>query len=156
MQTTGWLIQNIKRAPGRFLGQLGCEFYALRFTTGKRRRRLPQPQITEPNIQHRIQFVRYARNISEKTRRFVHRQVEDVGDVLPLVSNLQRLTIVASPMAYFALDINVGHKMHLDLDQSAAFAIFAAAALDVKAKTSGIVATHSGGRQLRKQLPNRS
>src|SRR4029453_6267773 len=93
-------------------------------------------------------------NISKKTRRFVHRQIEHIGDVLSFVSNLQRLTIVASPVTHFALDINVGQKMHLDLNQSAAFAILAATAFDVKTETSGIIATHSGGGKLREQLPN--
>src|SRR5215475_14011426 len=156
MQTTGWLIQDVKRASGRFLGQLGCQFYALRFTTGKCRCRLPQPQITEPNIQHRVQFVRNAWNISKETRRFVHRQIEHIGDVLSFVSNLQRLTIVASPVTHFALDVNIRQKMHLDLDQSAAFAIFAATAFDVKTETSGIIAAHSGGGKLREQLSDGS
>ena len=45
--------------------------------------------------------------------------------------------------------------MHFDLDQSVAFAIFAAAAFDVETETSGIIAAHPGRGQLREQLANR-
>ena len=46
--------------------------------------------------------------------------------------------------------------MHLDLDQPAALAIFAASALDVETESSDVVTAHSRRWQLREQLPNRT
>src|ERR1700730_4333342 len=45
--------------------------------------------------------------------------------------------------------------MHLDLDQTTALAIFAAAAFDIEAKPAGIVTAHTRGGKLGKQFANR-
>ena len=45
--------------------------------------------------------------------------------------------------------------MHLDLDQAAAFAIFAAAAFDVETEPPGVVTAHPRRGQLREQFANR-
>src|SRR5438874_3506259 len=155
MQTAGRSIEDIKSASRRLLCQFGCEFYPLRFAAGKGGGGLAQPKITESHIQHRISFIRHARNISEKTRRLVHGQIEHVGNVLSFISNFERLAIVAPAMTDFALDINVRQKMHFDLDQSAALAVFAATSLNVEAETPCVIAAHACGRKLCKQFANR-
>src|SRR5438046_10136778 len=155
MQTTGRFVENVKSASGSLLRQFGCQFYPLRFAAGKSGGGLAQPKITQPYIQHRVQFIRHARNISEKTRRLVHGQIEHVGNVLSFISNFERLAIVAPAMTDFALDINVRQKMHFDLDQSAALAVFAATSLNVEAETPRVIAAHACGRKLCKQFANR-
>ena len=42
-------------------------------------------------------------------------QVEDLADVLPLVLNLESLTVVALPMADLAGNVDVRQEVHLDL-----------------------------------------
>ena len=58
-------------------------------------------------------------------------------------------------MAHFALNVDVGQEMHLDFDETAALAIFAATAFDIETETAGIVATYTGGRQLSKEFADR-
>src|SRR5437879_13111282 len=58
-------------------------------------------------------------------------------------------------MTDFALDINVRQKMHFDLDQSAALAVFAATPFNVEAETPRVIAAHACGRKLCKQFANR-
>src|SRR5262249_12209639 len=57
--------------------------------------------------------------------------------------------------ANFALHINVRQKVHLDLDQAAAFAILAAAAFHIETESSRVVTAHSRRRQLREQITDR-
>src|SRR5207247_4218521 len=80
--------------------------------------------------------------VAEKPRRFIHRQIENVGDVLAFVSDLQRLAVIAFAVAHFAFDVNVRQKVHLDFNQSAAFAIFAAAAFDIETEPPRVITAH--------------
>jgi hypothetical protein len=41
MEPCGWLVEDVQRALGIALGQLGCELHALRFTAGEGRGALP-------------------------------------------------------------------------------------------------------------------
>src|SRR6185437_11288116 len=66
-----------------------------------------------------------------------------------------RLAIVAPAMTDFALDVNVRQKMHFDLDQSAALAVFATPSLNVEAETPRVIAAHACGWKLCKQFANR-
>src|SRR5437762_7063395 len=154
MQTAGRFVENVKSSSGRLFRQFGCEFYPLRFAAGKSCGGLAQPEITEPHIEHRIQLIRHARNISEKTCRLVHGQIEHVGNVLSFISDFERLAIVASAMTHFALDINVRQEVHFDFNQPAALAVFAATAFDIEAETPRIIPTDARGRKLREQFPN--
>ena len=128
----------------------------MRCSAGKRRSGLAELQITKPDVEQRIQFVRDARHVSKKSRGLIHGQVENVCDIFTFVGDLQRLAIVAPAVANLALDINVRQKMHLDLDQAAALAILAPAAFDVEAEPAGTVTAHPRSRQLREQFANRT
>src|SRR5436309_6154839 len=154
MQTAGRFVENVKSASGSLLRQFGCEFYPLRFAAGKSCGGLAQPKITEPYIQHRVQFIRHARNISEKTCRLVHGQVEHVGNVLSFIGDFERLAIVASAMTHFALDINVRQKVHFDFNQPATLAVFAATAFDIEAETPRVISAYARHRKLCEQFPN--
>src|SRR5207245_593167 len=90
-----------------------------------------------------------------ETRRLVHGQIKHVGNVLSFISNFERLAIVAPAMTDFALDINVRQKVHFDLNQSAALAVFAATSFNVEAETPRVIAAHACGRKVCKQFANR-
>ena len=61
-------------------------------------------------------------------------------NVLALVTDLERLAVVAFAPADIAGDIHIGQEVHLYLDDAVALAGFAAPALDVKAEASRHVA----------------
>ena len=88
----------------------------MRFAAGERGSGLAELQITKPDIQQRVQFVGNARHIPEKSRRFVYGEIENVRNIFSFVSNLERLSVIAPPVANFALHINIRQEMHLDLD----------------------------------------
>ncbi len=48
------LIENVQGPTGRFLGQLGREFHALRFAAGECCAGLTESQVTETDIEQRI------------------------------------------------------------------------------------------------------
>ena len=127
----------------------------MRFAPGEGCARLAEPQITEADVEQRVQFVRNARHISEKPRRFINRHVQDISDIFSFISDLERLAVVAAAAADLALHVNIGQEMHLDFDQSAALAILAAAAFHVETKPAGVVTAHPRSRQLRKQFADR-
>src|SRR5207244_3461198 len=91
----------------------------------------------------------------EKTRRFIDGQIENVGNVSAFIGDLERLAIIAFTAAYFAFDVNVRQKVHLNFDQPAAFAIFAAAAFNIEAEASCVVTAHSRGGKLTEQFADR-
>src|SRR5207247_1067297 len=99
------------------------KFYALRFTTRERGAALSEPYIAKTDIKEGHKPVGDGRHVAEKTRGFIDRHVEHLGDIASFVSDLEGFTIVAFAAANLALDVNIGQKMHLDLDQPASFAV---------------------------------
>ena len=54
--------------------------------------------------------------MTEKARRLVYGQLQDIGDVFAFVRNLERFTIVPLATAHFTFDVHIGQKMHFDFD----------------------------------------
>ena len=77
----------------------------------------------------------------EERKRVLDRHVEDLGDVLPPVGDLERLAVVAPPSANLTGNVHVGKEVHLDFDLAVALAGLAAAAAHIEAEaTRGISA----------------
>ena len=155
MQAGGRLIEDVNGAPGGLLGQLGGELDALRFAAGKRGAALPEPHVAEPHVLQREQLVGNLRDIAKEARGLIHRHIEHVGDVLALVSDLERLAIVAPAVADLALHIDVGQKVHLDLLHPLAFARLAAPAFDIEGKAPGVVAADARRGQPGEEIADR-
>src|SRR5207237_342043 len=81
--------------------------------------------------------------------------VEHVGDRFAAEQDFQRLAVVALAVADIALDVDVGQKVHLDLDDAVALAGFAAPALDVERKPPRQVAARLGFGQPGKPVADR-
>src|SRR5688572_19560254 len=77
-------------------------------------------------------------------------------DVLAAPADLQRLAVVALALADVAGHVNVGKKMHLDLDEAVTLAGLAAATLDVEAEAAWIVAAGPRLGDFRKNLAKRA
>ena len=65
--------------------------------------------------------------------------------------DFQRFAVVPLALADVAGNVNIGQKVHLDLQNAAAFAGFAAAALDIEAEPPRPVAAGLGVLGVRKQ-----
>ena len=81
-------------------------------------------------------------NRFEKSGCFLYRHVQHIRDGFALVVNLQSLSVIARPVAHFAIDIDIGKKVHFDGDGPIAGAVLASAAFDVETEPAGLVAPH--------------
>ena len=146
------LVEDVHRASRRPLAQLARELHPLRLTTGERGRRLSEPHVAEPDVDERLQVRRDGRQVLEECERLLDRQVEDVGDGEPSVADLERLAVVATPLADLAGHVDVGEEVHLDAERAVAVARLAAAALHVEAEAPRLVAAELRLRCRRVQL----
>ncbi len=84
------------------------------------------------------------RDALEERQRLLDGHVEDLGDRLALVEDLERLAVVAPALADLARHVDVREELHVDLDRAVTRAGFAAAALDVEGEAAGLVTAHLG------------
>ncbi len=146
MQAGGRLIQNVQGAASVAFRQFQRQLDPLRFTAGQGGCALAEPDITEADIQQRMQFARNDRYRLEEFISLFHRHAQHFGNVLALVLYFQRFAVVALAVADIARHIHVRQEMHFNLDHAVALAGFAAAALDVERETPGVVAALLGHR----------
>src|SRR3546814_8566310 len=90
-----------------------------------------------------------------RSRAFVDRHLQHVGDRLVLEFDLERFSVVAFALADVALHIDVRQEVHLDLDHAVALAGFATAALDVEGEAAGRVAARLRLRHSGEPVPDR-
>ena len=82
--------------------------------------------------------------------------LEHVGDAQAAEPHLERLAVVALPLADLARHVDVGQEVHLDLHEAVALARLAAAALHVEREASRPVAADLRLGQLGEQLADRA
>src|SRR6185312_11440314 len=120
----------------------GCELDPLRLAAGELRRGLPHLDVAQTDFANRLEFVVDAWDRREDFIGFVDAHLENVRDGLSLELHFKSLRVVALALADFTRDVNVGEKVHLDLDDAVALAALAPAALDVEREASRRVAAH--------------
>src|SRR5678815_528647 len=103
--------------------------------------------VAEADALQRLELVADRRHSLEQIGGLLDRYVEHVGDRLVLELDLQRLAVVALALAHVAGDVDVGKKVHLDLDDAVALAGLAAPALDVEGEAAWLVAARFRLRQ---------
>ena len=155
VEAGGRLVEDVEGAAGVPLGQLGRELDALRLAARERRRALAEVDVAEAHVVQRLELGEDPRLVLEELERLGHGEVQHVGDVLPLEADLERLAVVAAPVAHVARHVDVGQEVHLDLHQAVALAGLAAAALHVEGEAAGAVAAHLRLRQLGEQVADR-
>ena len=102
---------------------------------------MPEADIAESHVKQRLKLALDAGDVLEERKRVLDRHVEDLGDVLPPVGDLERLAVVALSSANLAGNVHVGKEVHLDFDLAVALAGLAAAAAHIEAEaTRGISA----------------
>ena len=89
------------------LRQLLRQLHALRLAARQRRRRLAELDVAEADVLQRAQLVGDGREVLEQRQRLIDRQLEDVGDRLAAVLDLERLAVVAAALALLARDVDV-------------------------------------------------
>ena len=135
--------------------QLGRDLDALRFAAGQRRRRLSERQVAQPEIVQHLDLPAHGGLACEKRHAFLDRHVQNVVDGLAAERHLECLAVEARALAGAACDFDVRHEVQLRGDDPFALAFLAAAAFDVEAETSRLVATLDRERSRREQVANR-
>ena len=144
VQAGGRLVEHVDGAAGRALLQLRGQLDPLRLAAGQRRRRLPEPDVAQADLDKRLHVPGDRGHRGEEVDGLLDRHVEHLGDGLALVVHLERLAVVARAVADLARDVDVRQEVHLDLDRAVAGARLAAAALDVEREPALEVAAHLG------------
>ena len=142
VEAGGGLVEDVDRAAGRALAELGRQLHPLRLAARQRRRGLAEPHVAEPDVDQRLQVPGDRRLVGEELERLLDRQVEHLGDVLALERDVERVAVVARALAHLARHVHVGEEVHLDLDRAVARARLAAAALHVEREAARLVAAH--------------
>src|SRR5439155_9067445 len=155
MQAGGRLIKNIQGTTGVAFGQFQRELHPLRLPARERRRRLSQRDVTEPHVEQRSQLARDDRHRLEEGERLFHREREHFVDVPSLVLDFQRFAVVTLAVTNITRHVDVGKKMHLDLDEPVALAGLAAPTFHVEGKTTRSITSFARVLGLRKNLTNR-
>ena len=129
-------VQQVERPAGALLDQFPGELDPLGLAAGERGRRLAELHVVQPHRVQRAEFVGDGGNVLEVRQGLLNVHLQDFGDRLALVANLQRLAVEAMAFADRAGHPDVGQKIHLQLGGTVAFAGLAAAAGDVETETA--------------------
>ena len=70
--------------------------------------------VAEAYIHQRLEFLFELRHVSQHGQRVLNREVQNIRDRVAVELHRQRLLVVAPSVAHFALDVDVGHEVHLD------------------------------------------
>src|SRR5215510_14211389 len=100
--------------------------------------------VAEPDPLQGYELVADRRHRAEEIGALVDGHVEHIGDALAAEQYLEGLAVVAPALADVALDIDVGQKVHLDLDDAVALACLATPALDVEREAARQIAARLG------------
>ena len=116
--------------------ELGGQLHALGLAAGKRRRRLTEREVAQPDVVERLEDLADPRHVREQFERSGDRHVQHVGDRLAVEPDGQGLGRVPGTAAGVASDPDIGEKVHLDALLSGPFAGFATTAGLVEAESS--------------------
>ena len=128
------------------------QLHPLRFASRKRRSRLPEAQIAQPDFIKHAQFFREPRNLGKKLQPLANGQVQHFMNVLAFVVDIEHLRLVARAFAFVANQFHISQKLHFNGDRAIALAGFATPAGHVKRKMSGREAALLRFRQRGKKL----
>src|SRR4051794_13719466 len=152
VQARGRPVEHVDSAPGGPLLELARQLHPLRLAAREGRRRLAEPDVAQPHLAQGLHVARDRGHRGEEVGGLLDRHVEDLGDRLALVVDLERLAVVAGAVTDLARHVDVGQEVHLDLDRAVARARLAATALDVEREAALEVAPHLGLRRRGEEL----
>ena len=149
------LVEDVEGPPGRPARELGRELDPLRLAPGERRRGLTEVDVAEAHVVQRAQLLLARRDVGEERERLLDGHLQDVGDALALVMDLERLAVVPLAAADLAWNVDVRQELHLDLDDPVAGARLAASTLHVEGEAARGVAAQARLGDSREQLADR-
>ena len=144
VQAGGGLVQDIDGLARGSLGQLRGQLDALGLAAGQLGGGLAQLHIAQAHLLQGFQAVIDAGQVLEEGQGLVHRHLQHVIDALALIAHLQGLPVIPAALTHLAGHIDVGQKVHLDLDEAVAGAGLAPAAPGVEGEAARAIAPAFG------------
>ena len=136
----GRFVENVEGVSGGPAAEFARQLHPLGLAAGERRARLSELHVVEPDVADAGEHPVDPRVRLEELHRVLDGQIEHVGDVLPAVADFEGLPVVSPAPTRLAFHEDVGEEVHLDAAHALALAFLAAAALDVEAEPTGLVA----------------
>ena len=155
VQSGRGLIEDVKRAPRGTLGQFSRQLHPLGLAAREGGGVLAQAHIRQAHIIECGQLAGDGRHVGQKPQRLLDGHFQHFMDVLAAVADFQGLAVVALALAHIAGHVHIRQEVHFHLEDAVALAGLAAAALDVEAEASGIVAARAAFRHGGEQLTQR-
>jgi hypothetical protein len=78
----------------------------------------------------------------KKRNGFFNRHLENLGDILSLISDIESFSVVAFSLTNVALNKNVREKVHFDFCYAVSLARLTATALHIEGKPTGLISTN--------------
>src|SRR5450759_3968824 len=100
--------------------------------------------VAQADIVEGLKFRPHRRHRREELERLRDGHLQHVRDRTTLVVDLERFPVIALALADLARDIDVGQELHLDLEDTVALAVLAAATFDVEAEAARLVSPNPG------------
>ena len=98
----GGLVQDVEGAAGGPFAQFPGEFQALGLAAGQGGGRLPQLHVAQAHVRQGLQAGFEGRHRPEDLQGLVHGEIQDLGDGVPFVADLQGAGVVAQAPADLA------------------------------------------------------
>ena len=155
VQARGRLVEDVEGLTGAASRELQSQLDALGFASREGQRRLTHLDVPQTDLPEDPQLLGDCGYALEELERLVDGHLENLVDVLPLVTNLQGFPIETPALAHVTGDVHVRKEVHLDPGGPRPLTAFAAPALDIEREAPGRVAPGSGLRKGGKQLPDR-
>ena len=139
MEAGGRLVEDVEGLAGAAASELGGELDALGFAAGESSGGLAEFNVAEADFLDGFELREDGGDVGEELDGFVDSHVENLGDILPFVFDLEGFVVVAATVASGAGDVDVGEEMHLDFVDAVALTGFAASALNIETEAAGLI-----------------
>ena len=103
----GRFIQDVEGISGAAAHELGRQFHSLGFAAGHGGGRLSQMDVAEADLLQGLQFPQDLVVVFKERHGFIDGHIQHIGDVLALVADFERLSVVPGAVADFTGDVNV-------------------------------------------------
>ena len=154
MKSCGRLVKYIQSFSRSSSCKLGCKLDSLSLAAREGGRGLSDLDISKTDVVNGLQLILYPRNSVKEAKGFLYRHLKDICDILSLVFDLKRVAVISVSVADVTGNVNVGQEVHLYLLDAISLARLTATALDVKGKSSRLIALCLGISGACKEIAN--
>src|SRR5262249_46829434 len=110
------LVEDVEQALAAVRRQMRRDLDPLRLAAGKRRRRLTEAKVAEPDLVEHLQAPQHLPRAAEEGQRLAHREIQHLVNGAAAIAHLEDLRLETLPVALVARHEDVGKELHFDPD----------------------------------------